>query len=46
VDRLQCRLDLYVGAHNVMIDLKHQDRGAQKVWPFEVLAVAPPGAAM
>ena len=46
VDRLQCRLDLYVGAHNAMIDLKHQGRGAQKVWPLGVLAVAPPGAAM
>ena len=23
-DRLQCRLDLYVGAHNVMIDLKRE----------------------
>ncbi len=46
VDRLQCRLDLYVGAHNVMIDLKHQGRGAQKVWPFGLLAVTPPGAAM
>jgi len=26
--------------------LKHQGRGAQKVWPLGVLAVAPPGAAM
>ncbi len=46
VDRLQCRLDLYVGAHNVMIDLKHQGRGTQKIWPLGVLAVAPAGAAM
>jgi hypothetical protein len=46
VDRLQCRLDLYVGAHNVMIDLKHQGRGTQKIWPLGVLSVAPPGAAM
>ena len=46
VDRLQCRLDLYVGAHNMMIDLKHKGRGVQKVWPLGVLAVVPPGAAM
>jgi transposase-like protein len=46
VDRLQCRLDLYVGAHNVMIDLKHQGRGVQKVWPLGALAAAPRGAAM
>ena len=46
VDRLQCRLDLYVGAHNAMIDLKHQGRGAQKIRPIGVLAVAPLGAAM
>ena len=46
VDRLQYRLDLYVGAHNAMIDLNHQGRGAQKIQPIGVLAVAPRGAAM
>jgi len=46
LDRLQCRLDLYVGAHNVMIDLKRQGRGAQKPWPLGMPAVAAPGAAM
>ena len=56
VDRLQCRLDLYVGAHNVMIDLKRegaararfkgQRQGAQKVWALGVLAITAPGAAM
>ena len=45
-DRLQCRLDLYVGAHNAMIDLEHHGRGAQKVCPLALPAVAPPGAAM
>ncbi|NDA26924.1 MAG: IS1 family transposase [Verrucomicrobia bacterium] len=52
VDRLQCRLDLYVCAHNALIELKlhgkHRRRrgipdgagGAQGGWPLQHLALA------